>query len=82
VLTSACRVTIHALIAALCTVLACHISGNQILHAMVFASNADKNLYYETLRTLERAAELAKDVDLSSKLVVCRELYAKFREGN
>jgi hypothetical protein len=71
----------HAQSAALCTVLACHLSRIQALVPMAFVSDANNDLYKGTLRVLESAALQAKDSVFDSKVGICRELYAELTGG-
>jgi hypothetical protein len=72
----------NALIAALCTVLACQIRGNETVSAIFHPANlaANMRLYKETLGALELAAIQANDAELISKIDVCRHLHAQVKE--
>jgi hypothetical protein len=69
----------NALIAALCTVLACHVLEKGVLGTMRRTSNpaTDMSLYKETIGALDHAAVESTDIELVSKMNVCRYLYAQ-----
>jgi hypothetical protein len=72
----------NALIASLCTVLACQIRRSETVSAILHPDNlaANMRLYKETLGALELAAVQANDAELISKIDVCRHLHAQVRE--
>ncbi|KAF2796333.1 hypothetical protein K505DRAFT_359372 [Melanomma pulvis-pyrius CBS 109.77] len=77
-------ITIHALLAALCTAMTYHILGNRVPDAILGTPDLDAKMltYTEILGVLELAASQAKDTDLASKIDVCRHLHGLVKEGN
>lgn len=77
-------VTMHAIIVALCMVLACNIPGNGILGMMPHPPNlaANMRLYKDTLAALDLATVQANNTDLTSKINVCHHLHAQVKEDD
>jgi hypothetical protein len=71
------RANIHALIAALAVVLACHVRGTAITSSADVATHM--HLYKDILGSLELAASQASESKLASSIDVCLDLYAQVK---
>ncbi|KAF2096270.1 hypothetical protein NA57DRAFT_59327 [Rhizodiscina lignyota] len=75
-------ITMHALIAALCTVLAYNIRRNGDSNAIVDTLDiaANMRLYKNILESLELAVSETNDPGLTSQVNVCRHLYGQIKD--